>query len=84
MILIEHFRRMTRKPSHSFHEKRYAHGHLIRSSLKVLIVLSVSFLLIAMETWAKSWVAVLGILITAPLGALGIDLSDKRLLKQQQ
>ncbi len=29
-------------------------------------------------------VAVLGILITSPLGALGIDLSDKRLLKQQQ
>ena len=29
-------------------------------------------------------VAALGILITAPLGALGIDLSDKRLLKQQQ
>ena len=32
----------------------------VNSSLKVLIILSVSFLLVAMETWAKSWVAVSG------------------------
>ena len=45
-----------------FFEKSYAHGHLIRNSIKVLIILSAAFLLTAIEIWVKNWVAVSGLL----------------------
>ena len=41
-----------------FFEKSYAHGHPIRNSIKVIIVLSVAFLSIAIEIWVKKWVSV--------------------------
>ena len=45
-----------------FFEKAYTHGHLIRNSVKTIVVLGVSFLLIAIEAWAKAYVAVSGLL----------------------
>lgn len=50
--------------------------------MKVIIVLGTAFLLMAVETWLSGIVAVLAILITAPLGALGIDLTYRRLLRR--
>lgn len=40
----------------------YRHGHKIRNSLKVIIILGSSFLLMAVEGWVEPWVAVSGLL----------------------
>lgn len=53
-----------------FFEKSYAHGHLIRNSIKVIIVLGVSFLLIAIEAWVKHWVAVSGLLAVVSMACV--------------
>ena len=45
-----------------FFETAYAHEHLIRNSMKVLIVLGLSFLMIAIETVLKPLVPVSGLL----------------------
>lgn len=45
-----------------FFETAYAHEHLIRNSMKVLIVLGMSFLLIAIETALKPFLPVSGLL----------------------
>lgn len=111
-----------------FFETAYARKHCVRNSMKVIIVLDFSFLLIAIEGWLEGKIAVSGLLavvsmacviaylpkatvqaaigsvplaaglscgnivlsvavmaivITAPLGALGIDSSYKKLLKHE-
>lgn len=43
-------------------ETAYAHKHYVRNSMKVMIVLGVSFLLMAIETWAKEKMPVSGLL----------------------
>lgn len=53
-----------------FFEKSYAHGHLIRNSVKVIIVLGTAFLLIAIETWVKKWVAVSGLLAVVSMACV--------------
>ena len=53
-----------------FFEKAYARGHLIRNSVKVMIILGVSFLLIAIETWVKQWVAVSGLLAVVSMACV--------------
>ena len=45
-----------------FFETAYAHKHCVRNSMKVIIVLGTSFLLMAVETWTKDIVAVSGLL----------------------
>lgn len=45
-----------------FFETAYSHKRTIRNSLKVLIILSVSFLLVAMETWLEDIISVSGLL----------------------
>ena len=45
-----------------FFETAYAHKHLIRNSMKVIIVLGFSFLLIAVEGWLEGIVSVSGLL----------------------
>ena len=45
-----------------FFETAYAHKHYVRNSMKVIIVLGMSFLLIAVETWMKDFVSVSGLL----------------------
>ena len=45
-----------------FFETSYAHRHLIRNSMKTIIVLGVSFVLLAVEDWLEGIVAVSGLL----------------------
>lgn len=45
-----------------FFETSYSHKHLVRNSMKVIIVLGVAFLLLAIETWLKNILAVSGLL----------------------
>lgn len=45
-----------------FFETAYARRHYVRNSMKVIIVLGVSFLLVAMENWLKGYVPVSGLL----------------------
>ena len=45
-----------------FFETAYAHRHCVRNSMKVIIVLGVSFLLMAAETWLEGIVSVSGLL----------------------
>ena len=64
-------------------ETAYAHKHLIRNSLKVIVVLGAAFLLIAIETWLKSYVAVSGLLAVVSMACVlkrkSADLVSKRL-----
>lgn len=43
-------------------ERQQARGRQIRGTIKTIILLSMSFLFLAFETWAKQWVAVSGLL----------------------
>lgn len=45
-----------------FFERNYVHQHPIRNSMKVIIILGISFLLLAMEQWLKGIVSVSGLL----------------------
>ena len=45
-----------------FFERNYTHGRLIRNSVKVIIVLGVSFLLLAVEDWLEGIIPVSGLL----------------------
>lgn len=45
-----------------FFEWNYVRQHLVRNSIKVIIILSISFLLLAVEAWLDSVVAVSGLL----------------------
>lgn len=45
-----------------FFETAYAHKHYVRNSMKVIVVLGVSFLLMAVETWLEGIVSVSGLL----------------------
>ncbi len=53
-----------------FFEKSYVHGHPIRNSVKVIIILGLSFLLMAIETWMKKIVAVSGLLAVVSMACL--------------
>lgn len=45
-----------------FFETAYARRHYVRNSMKVIIVLGVSFLLVAVENWLKGYVPMSGLL----------------------
>ena len=45
-----------------FFETAYAHRHCVRNSMKVIVILGLSFLLMAVETWFKGVVPVSGLL----------------------
>lgn len=45
-----------------FFETAYRHGHCVRNSMKLIIVLGVSFLLMSIESWLKGIVSVSGLL----------------------
>ena len=53
-----------------FFETAYARRHCIRNSMKVIIVLGVSFLLMAMETWLKGIVSVSGLLAVVSMACV--------------
>ena len=50
-----------------FFETAYAHSHMVRNSMKVIVVLGVSFLLMSIEPWLKPVVSVSGLLAVVKL-----------------
>ena len=53
-----------------FFETAYAHQHCVRNSMKVIIVLGMSFLLMAIETWLKGTVSVSGLLAVVSMACV--------------
>lgn len=53
-----------------FFETSYAHRRCIRNSMKVVILLGVSFLLVAVETWLENVVAVSGLLAVVSMACV--------------
>ncbi len=54
----------------TFFETAYAHKHLVRNSMKVIIVMGMSFLLMAVETWLKGIVSVSGLLAVVSMACV--------------
>ena len=53
-----------------FFETAYAKEHYVRNSMKVIIVLGVSFLLMSVETWAKPYISVSGLLAVVSMACV--------------
>lgn len=53
-----------------FFEAAFARNHMVRGSVKVIIVLSVSFLLVALETVLKGWIALSGLLAVTSMACM--------------
>lgn len=53
-----------------FFETAYAHRHCVRNSMKVIIVLGVSFMLMAVETWLKGILSVSGLLAVVSMACV--------------
>lgn len=53
-----------------FFETAYAYKHCVRNSMKVIIVLGMSFLLMAVETWLKNVVSVSGLLAVVSMACV--------------
>lgn len=53
-----------------FFETAYAHKHCVRNSMKVIIVLGVSFLLMSIETWLEDIVSVSGLLAVVSMACV--------------
>lgn len=53
-----------------FFETAYAKDHYVRNSMKVIVVLGLSFLLMAVETWAKPYVSVSGLLAVVSMACV--------------
>lgn len=53
-----------------FFETAYAHKHYVRNSMKVIVVLGVSFLLMAVETWLEGIVSVSGLLAVVSMACI--------------
>ena len=53
-----------------FFETAYAHNHMVRNSMKVIVVLGVSFLLMSVETWLKNTVSVSGLLAVVSMACV--------------
>ena len=51
-------------------ETAYAHAHFVRNSMKVILVLGLSFLLMAVETWLKGIVPVSGLLAVVSMACM--------------
>lgn len=53
-----------------FFETVYAHKHCVRNSMKVIIVLGISFMLLAVEAWAERYVSVSGLLAVVSMACV--------------
>lgn len=51
-------------------EKSCQHGHCIRNSTKVIIILGISFLLVSFENWVKQYVSVSGLLAVMSMACI--------------
>ena len=54
----------------AFFVTAYAHKHCVRNSMKVIVVLGVSFLLMAAETWLEEMVSVSGLLAVVSMACV--------------
>ena len=66
-----------------FFETAYAKKHYVRNSMKVIIILGFSFLLMSIETWLKGTISVSGLLAVVSMACVikikSIDAVSKRL-----
>ena len=53
-----------------FFETSYARKHTVRNSMKVIIVLGVSFLLMSVENWVKPYISVSGLLAVVSMACV--------------
>lgn len=53
-----------------FFETAYAHNHCVRNSIKVIVILGVSFLLMAVETWLEESISVSGLLAVVSMACV--------------
>lgn len=53
-----------------FFETAYTHNHCVRNSMKVIVVLGISFLLMAIETWLKESISVSGLLAVVSMACV--------------
>lgn len=53
-----------------FFETAYAHKHCVQNSMKVIIVIGVSFMLVAVETWSKGIVPISGLLAVVSMACV--------------
>ena len=53
-----------------FFETAYAHKHCVRNSMKVIIVLGISFMLMAIESWAEDFVSISGLLAVVSMACV--------------
>ena len=53
-----------------FFETSYAHRHFVRNSMKVIIVLGFSFLLVSIESWLEGKVAISGLLAVVSMACV--------------
>lgn len=53
-----------------FFETAYAHKHCVRNSIKVIIVLGLSFILVSIETWLKEFIPVSGLLAVVSMACI--------------
>ena len=53
-----------------FFETAYAHQHCVRNSIKVIIVLGISFMLMAIETWLKGILSISGLLAVVSMACV--------------
>ena len=53
-----------------FFETAYAHKHCVRNSMKVIIVLCISFMLMGIEAWAEDFVAISGLLAVVSMACV--------------
>lgn len=53
-----------------FFETAYAHKHCVQNSMKVVIVIGVSFMLVAVETWSKDIVPISGLLAVVSMACV--------------
>ncbi len=53
-----------------FFETAYVHSHMVRNSMKVIVVMGVAFLLMSIETWLKPVVSVSGLLAVVSMACV--------------
>lgn len=53
-----------------FFETAYAHKHCVRNSMKVIIILGISFMFMAIETWLKNIVSISGLLAVVSMACV--------------
>lgn len=67
---------------HLFLETAYRHGCYVRNSTKVILILGLSFLLMAVETWLKGIVSVSGLLAVMSMACVIKIKSPKKVTKR--